>query len=83
MKKEVIICDICNKTLAKRKCEICNKDFCEGCGTEWKIKLSYHNGFFTDLCKNCANTKFDKEVIEKIKEKMIKIMKKGKILERL
>ena len=83
MKKEIEICDICGNSIAKKKCEVCGKDFCNNCGTEWKIKLSYHDGCLIDMCKGCANTKLDKEVLEKIKEDIIKNLKKGKIIQNL
>lgn len=31
MEKNTIICDICDKHVAERKCEICSKDLCEDC----------------------------------------------------
>ena len=45
MKKEIDVCDICGVGIAKGKCEICGKDFCDNCGKDWGVRLSYNGGF--------------------------------------
>ena len=47
IKKEVIVCDICNNTFARKKCFLCDKDICSNCGNRSKIVYDMF------LCKNC------------------------------
>ncbi len=47
IKKEVLVCDICNNTFARKKCFLCDKDICSNCGNRSKVVYDMF------LCKPC------------------------------
>jgi hypothetical protein len=48
MRKDVLICDICEITIASKKCELCGKDICEECNHDKFI------GYITyEICSKC------------------------------
>ena len=83
MKNEEAVCDICNDRVAKRKCAICGKDLCGYCGKDWFLSIGNENKITIPFCKKCLNNKYDKEVLEAIKNEIVDKMKKGKIIQGL
>lgn len=49
MKKEAIICDVCENFLAETKCDVCGKDVCEKCHKETNIGFIDYN-----FCSSCS-----------------------------
>ena len=98
-KKTIEICDRCNKIIASRGCEICDKDICEVCQNDIYIGINggeEYQGNFNNIihiicCKNCAyglvNTKlknyFDENVHKKIRSDTIKIFKNALVINNL
>lgn len=84
MKKEAIICDVCENFLAETKCDICGKDVCEKCHEETNIGFIDYNfcsscskaimkmnteNFLGDIFKD--KTEIKKEIAEILKNAMI------------
>jgi hypothetical protein len=91
-KSEVNICDICQRLITDRKCEVCNKDICEMCKNDTIISMV--NGsvlFYIITCKPCGEKLeksalkriFDEDVHKDIRKKIVKILKNAVLLENL
>ena len=76
VKQEVILCDVCNKKVAKYRCRLCGKDLCEDCHDYFSIEISgsYPDGSGiignrdVSFCKECK-----KKIIDYSKKKDIPI----------
>ena len=56
MEKNARICDVCDRLVAKGKCEICDKDICEECADTIMIGLYQGEGdvlFNINACQKC------------------------------
>lgn len=53
MKQEIAICDVCKKTVADRKCSICEKDCCDNplCGRD--VNIQYGTGVVLATMYRC------------------------------
>jgi len=52
-KKEVNICDICEKVVSKSKCEICERDVCEDCHKTTNINIVDKALATITICESC------------------------------
>lgn len=92
MKKQVNICDVCNKAVSEKKCEVCDKDICPNCEDDLGIGLA-EGGilFYVTSCNKCAprlekaklKQFFDEDVNKDIRRKIIKVFKNANILDSL
>ena len=80
MRKEVDLCDNCEKTVADGKCPSCGKDICPNCSRFIALTCprdySYNMIFIitrapktkseksTMMCKECFNKIFDKKILQ-------------------
>ncbi len=86
--KNVKICDVCEKTIAEKKCFICKKDLCNICKRYLQVKLTIEESSIKEIspklyiCQNCNLTiqqlKFEDKEFGKELTKLIKpyLMKK-------
>jgi hypothetical protein len=87
VKKEVNICDACNKEIAESSCSFCKKDMCKHCSSYFTIDI--YNGMsnpYLDkvgVCKGCYNNvndvnsdNFPDEFKKEIRNQMIEQLKK-------
>ncbi len=50
VEKTVPICDVCKKSIAKDKCQFCDKDVCSECSDEIEVGT-----IFLDTCVQCGD----------------------------
>lgn len=87
MKKEVNVCDVCNKGVADNSCNFCKKDVCSNCDSY--VTIDIYNGQknpYLDkvkVCKECYNNisrvesdDFPDEFKKEIRELMMEQLKK-------
>lgn len=53
MKKEIEICDKCNKNIAIGKCDVCNSDVCKVHGQSYNVDIGYRHLTKIMLCYLC------------------------------
>ena len=89
VEKKVILCDICNKSVANSKCSFCKKDICDKC-----MEKEVIGTVVLKVCKGCnrklKRIKFERESfweefnkMENMQEKIIKYLEKNLILKNL
>jgi len=74
-KKEVEICDECNKKIAKIKCELCGADMCEDCESYIYLKAespehyTHGNPNFMKIstCEKCSDITTQVDLMEEFK----------------
>lgn len=88
VEKNVLICDDCGRQIAYKKCSLCKKDICEGCGEEVTVGT-----ISLSLCNSCSRKaesvidyedfwkEFNKN--ENMKEKIMEYINKNLILKGL
>ena len=52
-KEKIIICDICEKSIAKHKCEVCGKDLCEDCFRSFTLDIENYGFNVIHFCEGC------------------------------
>lgn len=61
METNVILCDICEDRVAKRKCGLCDKDICESGHCMRNLNIIYKHPF--KVCSECIDNLHDKGMI--------------------
>ena len=88
-KTNLIICDICGKVIATKKCSLCGKDLCDGCTNGRTIGT-----VSLDFCKICVRKikriNYDRpsfweefNIAENMVEKIVQHIKKSLMLKNL
>lgn len=91
VKENVILCDDCHSVVAKRKCQFCEKDLCDGCAKTMSIRRFRIQDDNDDLdiimCDECFKVydrvEIDKEFFTNMGSEIIKHLKKQAILKNL
>ncbi len=95
-KEKIIICDDCEKTIAKHKCKVCKKDLCENCFRSFTLSIGdfgFNVIHFCEGCKVKANDLFSGKSLQEnyenfdkdneIKKIILDKIKKNLIIENL
>ncbi len=93
VKKETILCDICNERVADSKCDICHKDACKECRGYKSLRFGNVELFRIITCNNCfranrtafeSNDSYsDGDFIKETKEIILNRLKKVVMLNNL
>lgn len=92
MEKKVKICDVCNKEISQRICEICDKDVCETCEADVFIGIAEGGILFQIICCRTCSSKlknakiksiFDDPANKEMRRNILKTLKNASVLESL
>ena len=87
VKRECLICDVCNKSVAENSCNFCKKDVCGNCETYFTIDIynGQKNPYLekVKVCQGCYNhigkvnpNDFPDEFKKEIRDLMMEQLKK-------
>ena len=76
IKEKINICDLCIKRIANRKCEICERDCCDGCLASPYLSIKRMKLFEYPICRECSRrlnlTNIELDITQEVKDSLKK-----------
>jgi len=74
IKEKINICDLCEKRISTHKCQICEKDCCDGCLASPYLSIKRMKLFEYPICRECSRrlnlTDIELNITQEVKDSL-------------